>query len=213
MSKNIKYFPILLDVSNCFALVVGAGEIATRKVHNLLEFDIKPDIIAPDVCEEMLKIALENNLNIIQRKYSAGDAIAYNLVFSATGNIEADLLIAKDCEKFGVLLNTADVPELCKFIMPATIKNGDITISIASQGKSPFLVKHLREEIQMNICKNLDVISELASECRKMVIEDELLYSKRAELFDKFLKKNWDSIIEENGKEFAINEMKKLLYQ
>ncbi|MFN3269000.1 MAG: NAD(P)-dependent oxidoreductase, partial [Candidatus Kapaibacteriota bacterium] len=47
------YFPIFIDLSKFKPIVIGGGEVATRKVKNLVEFEAYPKIIAPEVTEEL----------------------------------------------------------------------------------------------------------------------------------------------------------------
>ncbi len=184
------YFPILIDLTKYKALVIGGGCIAERKVKNLLEFGAKPDVISPEVTPGLKKMIEDEGLSFAKRKYIAGDTEKYNLIFSATGDAEADKMLEKECTDSGKLLNVADVPLLCNFIMPATIKRGSLTFSIASQGDAPFLVKHLRKKLESELPRNLEEISAAASELRKKMIESGIYYDaqKREEIIEEFLK-------------------------
>lgn len=192
------YFPILIDLYQYKPLVIGGGGIATRKVENLLEFSAKPDIISPEVTPELAKLIKENDLKYQKRKYKQGDAQPYNLIFSATGDKIADELLKQECSESGKLLNVADVPDLCNFIMPATIKRGYFTFSIASQGEAPFMVKHFRKKFYNELPHNLEKLSEIASVLRKRMIEEGIYYNVeiRESLITEFLETDWANILD-----------------
>lgn len=207
------YFPILIDLNKFRTIVIGGGKIACRKVKNLLNFDCKPDIISPEIIDELRKIIDELKLNYIPRKYNYGDLKNYSLVFASTGDPEADLMIEKECNELGIMLNVADVPDLCNFIVPANILRGYLTVSIASQGNSPFLVKYLREQFENVIPEEYSFISEMAMELRNYLINDIRFPDEKSRQahFDSFLAVEWIEIIRTRGKQGAKEKLQEII--
>ena len=52
--KNKPYFPMFIDLSDKNIVVVGGGNIATRRVKTLLSFTRNIRVIAPKVTMEMM---------------------------------------------------------------------------------------------------------------------------------------------------------------
>jgi precorrin-2 dehydrogenase/sirohydrochlorin ferrochelatase len=48
----------------------------------------------------------------------------------------------------GILVNVEDVPELCDFHVPATVRRGDLLLSISTGGKAPGLARLIREWLE-----------------------------------------------------------------
>ncbi len=46
-----------------------------------------------------------------------------------------------------MLVNVADVPPLCNFILPAIVRSGPLAIAISTAGASPALAKRMKREI------------------------------------------------------------------
>ena len=56
-ARNLKYYPVSLDIQNRKCLVVGGGSVSTRKVMTLLECGAIVTVVSPDVAEELLELA------------------------------------------------------------------------------------------------------------------------------------------------------------
>jgi precorrin-2 dehydrogenase/sirohydrochlorin ferrochelatase len=195
-----RYLPVNLDITNMPSLVIGGGNIAYRKLLTLWKFGAVPDIISPELLPAMEDYIAKNGLKITRRKYQSGDVNGYKLVFAATGDPIADKLIKDDCDERNILLNVADVPELCTFIMPATVKRGDLVLAVGSGGNAPFLVKQIRKQLQRDYPKSMAEIFELAGEFRELVLKKEQLSDQaKNDLFEMFINEKWDEIIASDG--------------
>lgn len=208
-----KYFPIYVDISAKPVLVVGAGSIAYRKILYLLDFEADIDCIAPNVLPEIAELADSGVIRLFRREYRENDAVDYDFVFAATNNPEADEFIYEDCKKNNTLLNVADVPAFCSFILSSYIKKGDITINISSGGTAPFFVKHLKNTIAASLPDNFELTAKLAAEFRKLLLKDPRYKNDktRNELINGFLDIDWASVINAEGYNSALDKIKKLL--
>jgi precorrin-2 dehydrogenase/sirohydrochlorin ferrochelatase len=70
------------------------------------------------------------------------------LVYAATDDAEMHRAIAVEARGLGILLNVADVPELCSFITPAIVKQGSLKIAISTGGASPAFAARLRRSLE-----------------------------------------------------------------
>src|SRR5262249_20296083 len=69
------------------------------------------------------------------------------------------------------LVNTADQPELCDFIMPAVMRRGDIAVAISTGGSSPGLAARLRDQIAQIIGPEYAQLAELLSRVRPEIMQ------------------------------------------
>src|SRR5690606_14648548 len=67
--------------------------------------------------------------------------------FAATGSRDVNEEVGREARRRGVLVNVADDPDWCDFIMPAVVRRGDLTVAISTSGKSPALASRLRRQI------------------------------------------------------------------
>ncbi len=67
----MRYFPLFLDLVNKPVLVVGGGEVASRKVEALLKAGADVTIVSPSLVDFLDKLAQEQQVRWIQRFYSS----------------------------------------------------------------------------------------------------------------------------------------------
>src|SRR5215471_11185029 len=133
------FYPIYLNLTGKLVLVVGGGEVAERKIESLMGTGAVIRVVAGEVSERILVLATERRIELHRRPYACGDCAGATLVLSATDDPGVSRIVFEDARKAGALVNTADQPALCDFIMPAVVRRGDIAIAISTSGTSPGL--------------------------------------------------------------------------
>jgi len=116
--------PLILDPSKTKVGLTGAGEaLANRRAH-LVEAGVSPVEIRPDDRDAL------SGLSVL---YVAG--LADDVSEALAGRARA----------LGILVNVEDQPLLCDFHVPATVRRGDLLVTVSSAGRSPGLVRLIRE--------------------------------------------------------------------
>lgn len=212
-SVNSNFYPILVNLERFPCLIIGGGKVAYRKVLSLQEFNAKITVLSSRICKPLLELAENNKLKIIKKNYSQEFIKGFKLIFSATNNPEVNKRVRNDCTNEGILLNVADNPSLCDFILPANIKRGDLTISISSQGKAPFFTKEMKKKIDGFISPVYSDIIGMAGKFRKQLLTNNKVKSAntKVKMFKKFSSVNWEKILDENGEKSPDYYIKKIL--
>lgn len=140
-------FPINLNLAGRAVLVVGGGRIAHRKVQQLLMADADVTVLAPGIIDELRALPV----TVIERAYERGDVAGYRLVITATGVLDVDQRIFDDCEDRNIWVNSADDPARCTFTLPATMRRGELMITVSTAGASPALASFLRSRLESAI--------------------------------------------------------------
>ena len=145
-----KLYPINLDLAGRRCVVVGGGAVAERKVRSLLQSEGEVTVIAPRLSEGLMELAREGRLDWYEMSFCRGmlKGLCPALVFCATDDTEANELAAEEAREIGALVNAAAEPELTDFTVPASIRRGDLLVTVSTGGTSPALARALREELE-----------------------------------------------------------------
>lgn len=146
----MRFYPLFLDLTGKYCLVVGGGRVGCRKVRTLLACSpaevlvLDPGTPAP----ELAALAAQPGIRLERRAFRPEDAEGRTLAFAATPSREVNRLVAGHCRSLGVLCNVADAREESDFIVPAHVENGPLTLAISTGGASPALTRALREDLE-----------------------------------------------------------------
>ncbi|UTZ37483.1 siroheme synthase [Vibrio campbellii] len=168
----MRYFPLFLDLVNKPVLVVGGGEVASRKVEALLKAGADVTIVSPSLVDFLDKLAQEQQVHWIQRFYSS-DLVTKSFiqVWATTDNPELNHQVYKDAKELGILVNVVDDKPYCDFITPSMINRGRIQIAISSGGASPVLIRNIREKLEAILPQNIGLMAEFANSKRNSIKE------------------------------------------
>ncbi len=143
----MRYYPICLRIEGRRCLVVGGGAVAARKARGLIEAGAEVVVVSPELGAGLQRLHGEGRVSWVARGYQEGDSQGFFLVMAATDDPTVQGLVRADASRHRSLLNVADVPERCDFILPAVVQRGSLSLAISTSGKSPALAKRLQDEL------------------------------------------------------------------
>lgn len=136
---------MFVDLKDKDCLVIGAGEVALRKIEQLVKFSPKLSVIAPEIHPEIRTLAKEYPITLIEREYELSDCEGRFLVIGALDDLSEQEKIYHTCMSTKTPVNCVDSPSLCSFIFPALIVEGDLCVGINTAGKAPAVSSALRQ--------------------------------------------------------------------
>jgi siroheme synthase-like protein len=155
-------YPVMLDVAGRPCLVVGGGPVALQKVRGLADAGAQVTVVAPTVEADIEPLA-----KVERRPYEPGEVAGYRLAVAATDDPAVNRQVFLDGEAAGVWVNSADDPANCSFTLPAVLREGPITVTVATGGRSPALAGWLRDRIGEVVGPEHVVLLELLAERRE----------------------------------------------
>lgn len=159
--KN-ELYPIFLKVSKLNVMIIGGGTVGLEKLSFLLKSSPNANVVvaAIEFTKEMVDLANEFNIPLMWRPYSKNLLHKQHMVIAATNNIEVNKEIYRDAKSKQLLVNVADTPDLCDFYLGSIVTKGNVKVAISTNGKSPTMVKRLRQFFEEVIPENVDDLVE-----------------------------------------------------
>ena len=163
------YFPVFLDLKNRLCLLVGGGEVATRKGRMLAKAGARLRIVAPEISAELRSLVAQNNGELYEREYHTSDLQGCVLAIAATDLEALNEKISADAQALNLPVNVVDTPALCTYITPAIIDRSPLVIAVSSGGEAPVLARLVRAKLETLIPASYGKLAQLASSWRDRV--------------------------------------------
>jgi precorrin-2 dehydrogenase/sirohydrochlorin ferrochelatase len=169
------------------SVVVGGGSVAERKVRGILAAAGQVRVVSPDLTAALLLLAEQGLVEWRQKSYSGDDLDGAYLVFAATNSSAAQEAVCRDARAAGVLLNVADGPELCDFQTPSVVRRGDLTLSVATNGRSPAVAAMVRRRLERDFGDEYRLLTALVGRLREQILREAGSDADKKILFQKIL--------------------------
>lgn len=169
-------YPVVLDLRNRLAVVVGGGAVGRRKVAALLAAGARVRLISRDPVPPS---CWQHEVELHLRPFHPADLDGATLAFAATGIAEVDQAVLAAAGERKILINLAADPAAGDFTLPACFHQGDLSITVATAGRAPALATVLRDRIAAGIGPEWDVLLDIVAALRreKLTGHDETVYS------------------------------------
>ncbi|TAP32258.1 uroporphyrinogen-III C-methyltransferase [Alteromonas sp. KUL42] len=163
------YFPLFLDARQLKVLIVGAGEVAARKLELIMKTPATITVVAPWVCDTVKQLANNEKVTLIVREFENGDLDGKDVVFVATDKADVNQHIHDIARAKKVLVNVVDNTPLCQFITPSIVDRSPIVIAMSSGGVAPVLLRYLRQKLETVLPANLSRLGAFSEKFREKV--------------------------------------------
>ena len=190
----MQYFPLFVDTSKLKVLLVGAGEVASRKLALLARTDAEILVIATDISTEVSNCALQGRITLVKRSVVPDDIHGIDLVYLATADDKLNAKFARIADERGIWVNVVDSPELCRFITPSIVDRGRLQIAISTAGAAPVFARELRARLESWLPQSLSPLFDFVAAKRREV-QQRLPEFKQRKLF-------WEHFFRANGDKF-----------
>ncbi|MFW5450117.1 MAG: siroheme synthase CysG [Methylophagaceae bacterium] len=163
------YLPIFIDLKDRSCLVVGGGDIAARKAGLLLKAQSKVTLVAPKVSATTKVLIDAGDIIWLNTIFSAEMLNNHTLAIAATDSDDINRDVYQHAKQKNILVNVADCPELCDFILPSILDRSPIVVAVSSGGKSPILARQLRARLETLIPPSYGKLASLVGQYRDAV--------------------------------------------
>ena len=167
----MEYFPLFFDLKTKPCLIIGGGEIATRKARLVSRAGAIVDVCSLDIDDELVGMVSSSGGEIYNQAYDANvlDKKPYVLIFSATDDQSINESVSRECHARNVPVNVVDSPSLCSVITPAILDRSPVTIAVSSGGEAPVLARKIKSTLEFTFPSRYGDLAGLASKFRDAV--------------------------------------------
>ncbi|MEM7451109.1 MAG: NAD(P)-dependent oxidoreductase, partial [Pseudomonadota bacterium] len=115
----MEYFPLFAEVRGRRVVVVGGGEVASRKIALLKRAGAAIRVVAPALDHHVSDWLQQGALTHTAREFETSDLDEAWLVVAATNDPRVNQQVSEAAEARRIWCNVVDAPEQCSFITPA----------------------------------------------------------------------------------------------
>lgn len=154
--ENNFYYPAMLRLAGKNCVIVGGGAVAARKLLSLCAAQACVTVVAPKFCSELQERAQLYHCQLVRAAYKAEYIAGAFIVVAATDSAAVNRQITADAP---CLCNNITEPELSNFIVPASFRQGNITVALSTCGV-PAFTRLLKKLLQRNVTPELADFNE-----------------------------------------------------
>lgn len=165
----MQFLPVFLSVRSQPCLVVGGGDVATRKVELLLKAQAEVTVISPGLGTALKTLHDAGKFTHVAENFRAEQVGGQRVIIAATDDEAVNRAVAMAAQASNIPVNVVDRPELCTFIMPAIIDRSPVIVAVSSGGASPVLARLLRARLESLVPAAYGRLATLVSGFREKV--------------------------------------------
>jgi len=167
----MRQLPIFLELDGKAAIVVGGGAAAARRAEHLIKAGARVTTFTPSLSDDFRELLDAPNFRHEARDPEPRDFEDCALCFIAVDNERVAAEAWAAAKGAGALVNVADRPRLCDFIMPSIVDREPLVIAISTGGASPILGRMLKARLESSIPAAYGRLADLMGRFRGAVAE------------------------------------------
>jgi len=211
----MRLYPIMMNLQGKKVVVIGGGEVAHRKITGLLKTGALITVISPKLEQRLEALAAEEQrIDWIAEPFRASILDAFPeivLIFGATNDRQVNLTIYESAVKRRILCNIADVPDLCSFIVPAVITQGELMIAVTTGGSSPALARRIRQDLEKRFGPEYAELTKVLGELRKLILSAGGPSSENRQVFRDIVDSELLIALRENDRKKVLDILRSIL--
>ncbi len=163
------YFPLFMSIKGRQCLVVGGGEVATRKIALLKRAGARVLVLSPELTGSLSRSLEQGEITHEARAFDQINVADYALVIAATDDTAVNKQVSDVAQAANIPVNVVDNPALCSFIVPSIIDRSPVQIAVSTGGASPVLARTLRTKLETQIPSAYGELGQMLEANREVV--------------------------------------------
>lgn len=152
-------FPIFVDVAGRPVLVIGGGEVASRKIEALLQAGAQVRVHARALSPPLQALCEAGRIARLEGGLDPGWIDDAWLVVAATDDAALNHEVADAARLRRRWVNVVDDAALSTYHVPAIVDRSPLQVAISSAGAAPMLARRLRERLEAELDPTLGLLA------------------------------------------------------
>jgi precorrin-2 dehydrogenase / sirohydrochlorin ferrochelatase len=200
----------LLEEKKC--LVAGGGNVALRKIGDLVACGARVTVVADSPLPEIEKLAAEGTIRLVRRRFETSDTAGAAIVIAATNDDSVNAAVADDARSNGIPVNVVDDPGASDFISGAVTRRGPLVIAVSTSGCGPLIAAGVRKELDERYGEPFGEYVAFAGELRTFILSAESGAEKKAEALEWVAGPAAFELFGRSGQETVWREVRTILF-
>ncbi|HYG08014.1 MAG TPA: NAD(P)-dependent oxidoreductase [Stenotrophomonas sp.] len=196
-------FPMFADLRGRAVLVIGAGEVATRKVQALLRAGAQVRIHAREWSPPLQALLAQGTVARLEGDFDPAWLDDAWLAVAATDDEALNQRVAEAAAARRRWVNVVDDAARSSYQVPAVIDRAPLQLAISSGGAAPMLARRLRERLEMELDPSLGALATLFEQHRAAIRQALPEPALRRRWFDQMLDGPLPSLVREGAMQAA----------
>ena len=206
-------YPLFADLKDRRVLVIGAGNVAERKIEMLLRAGARVEVVAPRLSAELARAKAAGRLQHRALQFTPPQLEGVWLVVAATDDAELNRRVAEAAGRRQIWVNVVDDAPLSSFQVPAVIDRSPLMIAVSSGGSAPMLARLVRERLERWLTPSLGLLAGLFDRCRTRIRAAFPDLGRRRAFYDELLQGQVSALVDAGRVAEAEQELLRTLAQ
>ena len=138
------FFPMMIDLNNLEVLIVGGGNVASRRAETLSRCGAKITAVSKNFNKNFPEV-----LKKITKNFTPDDIQEnFSLIIAATNDREINKLIHDTANLKKIPVNVCDCQSECDFFFPSLINVENVAVSVCTAGRDSKLTRKLSDKLR-----------------------------------------------------------------
>ncbi|PPU40865.1 NAD(P)-dependent oxidoreductase [Xanthomonas arboricola] len=180
-------FPLFANLQARVVLVIGGGEVATRKVLALLKAGAHIRLYAHTLSPDLAELMQAGRFEQLGGQFDPAWIDDVWLVVAATDDGALNQRVAAAAGARRRLVNVVDDAELSTYQVPAIVDRDPLVIAISSAGAAPMLARRLRERLERELDVSVGRFAGMFARHRERIRSQFPDMNRRRRWFDRII--------------------------
>lgn len=201
-------YPVFLQLAKKKVLVIGAGEVAERKIQALLASNAEILLLAKKINKNIQNLIDNKQIIYLGEDFQEEFIDEVFFIISATDDREFNQKISQIAEKKAKFCNCVDDLDNSSLILGANLNRGKLQIAVSSSGISPVFARIIRDKLELFLPNYLENCLDILAKYREKIKNKFSNIQIRRLFFEKILENAKFHYLVENN---LLQEAEKLL--